>query len=90
MKNKIEENINLTKNEEQILFHTLGYDYEPRWNDDRGGYRNYFCTTGNSEDNDYILIQTLVEKDIWNSQVTIVLVVIINTLVSIKKELIML
>ena len=61
MKNKIE-NVNLTKNEEQILFHTLGYSYEPIWNDDRGGYRNYFCTTGNSEDNDYILIQTLVEK----------------------------
>ena len=62
MKNKIEENINLTKNEEQILFHTLGYDYEPRWNDNRGGYRNYFYTTGNCDDNDYILIQTLVEK----------------------------
>ena len=61
MKNKIEENINLTKNEEQILFHTLGYDYEPRWNDDRGGYRNYFCTTGNSKDNDYITIQSLVK-----------------------------
>ena len=52
----------MTKNEEQILFHSLGYDYEPRWNDDRGGYRNYFCTTGNSEDNDYITIQSLVEK----------------------------
>ena len=50
----------LTKKEEQILFHTLGYDYEPRWNDDRGGYRNYFCTIGNSEDNDYITIQKLV------------------------------
>ena len=52
----------MQKNEEKILFHTLGYDYEPRWNDDRGGYRNYFCTTGNSEDNDYITIQSLLEK----------------------------
>ena len=60
MKNKIE-NINLTKNEEQILFHTLGYDYEPRWNDDRGGYRNYFCTTGNCDDNNYIAIHKLVK-----------------------------
>ena len=52
----------MTEKEERILFHTLGYDYEPRWNDDRGGYRNYFYTTGNSEDNDYIIIQSLVEK----------------------------
>ena len=27
--------INLTKNEEQILFHTLGYNYEPYWNEKR-------------------------------------------------------
>ena len=52
----------MQKNEEEILFHTLGYDYNPRWNDDIGGYRNYFCTTENSEDDDYITIQSLVEK----------------------------
>ena len=51
----------MTKQEEQILFHTLGYDYQPRWNDTRGGYRNYFCTAGNSDDNDYIAIQSLVK-----------------------------
>lgn len=44
------------------MFHTLGYDYQPRWNDDKGGYRNYFCTAGKCDDNDYIIIQSLVEK----------------------------
>lgn len=50
----------LNKSEEHILFHTLGYDYEPRWNDNRGGYRNWFGTTSNSVD--YPVIQTLIEK----------------------------
>ena len=52
---------NMQKNEEEILFHTLGYDYNPRWNDDRGGYRNYFCTTINNNNNDYVTIQKLVK-----------------------------
>ena len=51
----------MTEKEEKILFHTLGYDYYPRWNDNRGGYRNYFCTTANCDDNDYITIQSLVK-----------------------------
>lgn len=53
--------MNLTNKEEQILFHTLGYDYNPRWNDDRRGCRNYFCTSGKSDNNDYIIIQKLVK-----------------------------
>ena len=50
----------LTQKEEKIMFHTLGYDYQPRWNDDRGGYRNWFGTHSNSTD--YLVIQGLIEK----------------------------
>lgn len=52
----------LSEKEEQIMFHTLGYDYQPRWNDDKGGYRNWFVTTANKEDLDYQIIKSLVEK----------------------------
>lgn len=54
--------IEITEKEEKIMFHTLGYDYQPRWNDDKGGYRNWFATTANEEDSDYRTIKSLVEK----------------------------
>ena len=67
----------ITEKEEKIMFHTLGYDYQPRWNDDRGGYRNWFVTTANKEDSDYQTIKSLVEKGYmqkdgttdWNEEV---------------------
>ena len=52
----------LSIKEEQILFHTLGYDYQPRWNDAKGGYRNWFGIYPNEDDKDYIAIKSLVEK----------------------------
>ena len=54
--------IEITEKEEKIMFHTLGYDYQPRWNDDKGSYRNWFATTANEEDLDYQTIKSLVEK----------------------------
>ena len=54
--------IEITEKEERIMFHTLGYDYQPRWNDDKGSYRNWFATTANEEDLDYQTIKSLVEK----------------------------
>lgn len=52
----------ISEKEEKIMFHTLGYDYQPRWNDIKGGYRNWFATTANEEDLDYQTIKSLVEK----------------------------
>ena len=52
----------ITEKEARIMFHTLGYDYEPRWNDTKGGYRNWFATTANEEDSDFQAIKSLVEK----------------------------
>ena len=40
--------IEITEKEEKIMFHTLGYDYQPRWNDDKGGYRNWFSDSPKS------------------------------------------
>lgn len=42
------------------MFHTLGYDFNPRWNDTRGGFRNHFCTHENTSD--YPIIQGLIKK----------------------------
>lgn len=52
----------ITEKEEKIMFHTLGYDYQPRWNDDKGGYRNWFGIYPNEDDGDYKAIKSLVEK----------------------------
>lgn len=52
----------ISRKEEMIMFHTLGYSYEPRWNDNKGGYRNWFGTTANEDDGDYQAIKSLVEK----------------------------
>ncbi len=52
----------LRENEEKIMFHTLGYDYQPRWNDNKGGYRNWFGIYPREDDKDYIVIKSLVEK----------------------------
>ena len=60
MKNKIE-NINLTKNEEQILFHTLGYSYEPYWNEKRREDRNFYGITP-CESDEYKSLLSLVER----------------------------
>ena len=52
----------ITEKEEKIMFHTLGYDYQPRWNDDKGGYRNWFGIYPSEDNGDYIAIKSLVEK----------------------------
>ena len=44
------------------MFHTLGYDYQPNWNDDKGGYRNWFDIYPNEDNGDYKAIKSLVEK----------------------------
>lgn len=67
----------MTEKEERIMFHTLGYDYQPRWNDNKGGYRNWFGIYPREDDNDYIIIKSLVEKGYmqkdgttdWNEEV---------------------
>ena len=67
--------IEFTPKEEKIMFHTLGYDYQPHWNDDKGGYRNWFGTHSNTVD--YQVIQKLIEKGYmqkdgdtaWNEEV---------------------
>lgn len=67
----------ITEKEERIMFHTLGYDYQPRWNDDKGGYRNWFGIYPNEDDRDYKAIKSLVEKGYmqkdgtadWNEEV---------------------
>lgn len=52
----------VTEKEEKIMFHTLGYEYQPRWNDDKGGYRNWLGIYPNEDDGDYKAIKSLVEK----------------------------
>lgn len=47
----------LTEKELDYMFHSLGYDFNPKWYDNRGGYRNHFATS--SEDP---IISSLVEK----------------------------
>lgn len=67
----------ITEKEEKIMFHTLGYDYQPRWNDDKGGYRNWFGIYPREDDGDYVSIKSLVEKGYmkkdgviaWNEEV---------------------
>lgn len=67
----------LRENEEKIMFHTLGYDYQPRWNDDRGGYRNWFGIYPSEDNGAYKAIKSLVEKGYmqkdgttaWNEEV---------------------
>jgi hypothetical protein len=67
----------LTEKEEKVMFHTLGYEYQPRWNDDKGGYRNWFGIYPNEDNGDYIAIKSLVEKGYmrkdgttaWNEEV---------------------
>lgn len=54
--------IEITEKEEKIMFHTLGYDYQPRWNDDKGGYRNWFGVYPSEDNGDYKAIKFLVEK----------------------------
>lgn len=44
----------------QLMFHTLGYSFTPRWNDTIGGYRNDFYTHENTTD--YPIIQELISK----------------------------
>lgn len=39
----------ITEKEERIMFHTLGYEYQPRWNDDKGGYRNKWKLKDNKQ-----------------------------------------
>ena len=67
----------ITEKEEKVMFHTLGYDYQPRWNDDRCSYRNWFGIYPNEDNGDYITIKSLVEKGYmkkhhitpWNEEV---------------------
>lgn len=50
----------LNEKELKLMFHTLGYDFTPRWNDTKGGFRNHFCTHENTSD--YPIIQGLINK----------------------------
>ena len=52
----------ITEKEERIMFHTLGYAYQPNWNDARGGDRNFFGIYPSEDNEDYITIKSLVEK----------------------------
>ena len=53
---------NISQAEEEIMFHALGYNYTPDWNDDKGGYRNWFGIYPSENDKNYIAIKSLVEK----------------------------
>ena len=69
--------IEITEKEEKIMFHTLGYAYKPNWNDDKGGYRNWFGIYPSEDNGDYKAIKSLVEKGYmqkdgttdWNEEV---------------------
>jgi hypothetical protein len=69
--------IEITEREEKVMFHTLGYEYKPNWNDDRGGYRNWFGIYPSEDNGDYKAIKSLVEKGYmqkdgttdWNEEV---------------------
>lgn len=50
----------LNEKELKLMFHTLGYDFTPRWNDERGGFRNHFYTHENTSD--YLIIKGLIDK----------------------------
>ena len=52
----------MTEKEEQILFHTLGYEYKPNWNDKRRENRNWYGITPSETDDDYKTVLSLVEK----------------------------
>lgn len=53
--------VEITEKEERIMFHTLGYDYQPRWND-TVSYRNWFGIYPSEDNEDYIAIKSLVKK----------------------------
>jgi hypothetical protein len=52
----------ITEKEEKIMFHTLGYDYQPRWNGTRHESRNWFGIYPSEDNEDYAVIKNLVEK----------------------------
>lgn len=52
----------ISKEEELIMFHTLGYNCKPIWNDNAGGYRNWFGIYPSQENPDYRAILSLVKK----------------------------
>jgi hypothetical protein len=52
----------ITEKEEKIMFHTLGYDYQPRWNEDRMENRNWFGIYPSEDNDDYVVVKSLVEK----------------------------
>lgn len=52
----------LSTNEEQILFHTLGFSYKPYWNEYRKETRNWFGIYPSQKNNDYLDILSLVNK----------------------------
>ena len=55
-----EEKYETNEIELKLMFHTLGYDFTPRWNDEKGGFRNYFYTHENTSD--YLIIKGLIDK----------------------------
>ena len=57
----------LSEKEEKILFHTLGYDYNPDWDTRNGGYRNYFASSGKADDGDYQTCRSLCRKKMMRS-----------------------
>ncbi len=49
----------LSQKELEYLFHSCGYALNPKWFDDQGGYRNFFCIANTDDDP---TIKNLVEK----------------------------
>jgi len=52
----------VTEAEEQLIFHALGYGYEPTWNEKRREDRNWIGITPSDKDPDYLNIKNLVQK----------------------------
>lgn len=52
----------ITEKEEKIMFHTLGYDYQPRWNEYRKENRNWLGIYPSEDNDDYVVVKSLVEK----------------------------
>lgn len=51
----------MDRDEEKILFHTLGYAYQPRWNEERKEDRNFYGITP-CESDEYKSLLSLVER----------------------------
>lgn len=55
-------NEQLSEAEERLLFHALGYSYEPRWNEGRREERNWIGIPPSEDDPYYLTVKALVQK----------------------------